>query len=486
VIAIAGAATIATSPPSTQAEQSFPLSVTLTGDAPVAVHDLTVVLDRDVSGVDGRLEANFSEFDPRVRMAAVHLGTDGLPGYLHEFTGEAGNSIRGEIASFSYRACPGTERCVQHIRLIIELDDPQPADSITLEGELLARLHAPGSNAPIHGLVSIDGLDGWVAQRAPVVTSASTDFSELTLDSEHPMAIEQVTVTLGRGEQADDLTPVVAAARLHLQPVGDANQAQLGALVRTADGAQIGIGRVDVAAPSQNDLHAFDDCADEPLCEISLLIIFTWRGDQDQVARFRWALEPFVASYGEAAPTADREVSVSPVRTWLVPHGAETLTTSATGQLSWPGATRANYDNVSVSVRLTEDATDPGAGAPAIPGYFVLRITAVERHAPQVSQEPLRLIARGGSMSPVVELGAADTVGSAVEWPLGLEGKHRPPCAIGEECVLGRRIGLGTNNPGKNLAAAVTITWELQVFVTRFDDEPFPPGAGVSVTVGEQ
>ncbi len=465
-IAIAGAATLATSQPAptpaATIKQEIEGTVELTAATPAAVREFHLRLNGAGVGGGGSPTVIFlatSDHDEDVRLRIVPTTADTTPelGSTSNYRALAG--VQG--VSRTYRlACPTVDSCEGHFALIVEWDDPAATAEATIDWQLAADIGVWKGEAA--GTAIVDFAEEALAVAEPAVAVEGATGDAIRLDAQHRLAQWRVSMRLGADTlEAAPAWPLVTSARL--TPVAtlvagpdEGNEAHPIAFIDVPDDP--GLGSYDMG-PGPIEWDPFASCRPGEECRVESVMALKW-GD----SRFESAADAGIAVDVRAIGADGTElpvfVTVEPVPPLAFAVG------HAEGTMVWTKGSRNQFQYL-VSVPAPVDDNELYSGT-RIPTYGILRATMTSTGSTPLPDDFAINFGRyGGERRISIADGEVVFAFTPDDSGGGCRVANAP-------CVIERGLAAGFDEDSIPDGAELTVTWELEIGVGTSDPDPAP------------
>ncbi len=280
-------------PPPPRLDQSYPSTVVLSGDHPVAIRDVTMTLARPLGyeAIDAALLLRVE--GAAVRVAAGNADDAILPVFVapdvyEQDTYNVG-SVRGGVTRL-------------HVRLIVELADA-PATPVTMSLTLTTRITAAYGETP--PAIRIDLGGGAWDTTAPPRVSQGVREGELELAPGHDIE-GRITVRVDPGSTLDPSALVVDRV---LAFQGDrALPSPTEVSIDPANGDERGFAVIE-NQPTTADFRDVLACPTASPCVLEYTVRIDARGTT-AIVRAHWRFEADLRDYSSALPPASRGIEV--------------------------------------------------------------------------------------------------------------------------------------------------------------------------------
>ena len=452
--------------PYTNGSIAVPFSITLTGDDPVSVRDVglrdlalppnaSATATLQLPDVDSRLRvSSIGSVDP-ASPAVQHIGVFSHPDYK--------NDIAVEVANL-----PCYTKDCGPVRVIIELTDPRPDDRIAVNGQVQVRYGFPGSVTPTGALVDVTGLDDVIAGHRPTLVKGSDSGPAITLDADHPVALQPVEMRL-EADDAPDTGTVVSES-----------------VVRSVDGVSYlvepdkpefqynGLVQQILGTPTYS-MAPFGSCdlGETSPCETGGILRLTWVGPDRVDAAY--SVDTVVAGYGPSGLPAGTRASTTFGDVRVVPDDAPRLASKHDATLTVDRGSPAGRGTANFRLQLDHAPPAPKASIVEVPGIVVLTYSAVGRDGGAANGNPAQLRVNG-SLQPYPPLIDVPLDGQSRTVGVPLFASCRP----GASCTVDFFLELFPPFEGDD-ALPVTLTVGLEARLTSFASDPFPRDTAISI-----
>jgi hypothetical protein len=468
-------------PPYFSDDETTPFAVTLTSDTPVAVRD--IVFERDALPTNGTASAKLElhDVDPRVRVVVTGEGDIDENAVADGLGAIAPRNRKGDIvANLQTRLLCPEETCDLPQRIILELTNPAPDESVSVAGDIVVGYGYPGAS-PLPGpAVKVSGHDAGEAR--PPSTQATTRVAGTLpdLDVDHPVALLPVHLTVEGGDGADAIN-FASETRVSL---GNVPPGAVDVVIYELrpDPKEFQSAARLLYRPSPLHFAPFLGCElrKAVTCEHDAVLRFAWTGTDASVP-LDYEVETIVTGFGP--PAAAITATIDPARPIAVPAGAPVLTTHHEGTIVLDNNSQGGGESASFRLVMLRfpPASDPVVLE--VPGVVLLTYSAVGRDGPGPSDDPnARVHVSGVSNLEYFEFptdGRERTIalplfGTGVSANVGIR-----PVSMrceGAECAVDFRLDLH-HSSARGVELPITMSYRFDVRATSFDSAPLPKDA---------